>query len=101
MPRSVAAYLADILDACDAIDAVLAGVDLDAYLEQRSIRSSVEREFIIIGEASLVSGALAPNSRSAYLMLVSSLASETCSRTTMLPWTMRRCTVWPQRILVC
>lgn len=51
MPRSVAAYLADILDACDAIDAVLSGVDIKIYLEQRWIRSSVEREFIIIGEA--------------------------------------------------
>jgi len=51
MPRSVAAYLSDILDACDAIDAVLAGVDFDLYLKRRSIRSSVEREFIIIGEA--------------------------------------------------
>ena len=51
MPRSIAAYLADILDACDAIETVLAGLDLDTYLEQRSIRSSVEREFIIIGEA--------------------------------------------------
>jgi uncharacterized protein with HEPN domain len=51
MPRSVAAYLADILDACDAIDSVLAGVDLDTYLAQRSIRSSVERELITIGEA--------------------------------------------------
>ncbi len=51
MPRSVAAYLADILDACDAIEAVLHGIDLNEYLELRSIRSSVEREFIIIGEA--------------------------------------------------
>ena len=50
MPHSVAVYLADILDACEAIESVLAGVDLDSYLEQRSIRSSVEREFIIIGE---------------------------------------------------
>lgn len=51
MPRSVAAYLADIIDACDAIDDVLSGVDLAAYEQQRAIRSSVEREFILIGEA--------------------------------------------------
>jgi uncharacterized protein with HEPN domain len=51
MPRSVAAYLVDILEACEAIEDVLSGVDLPSYLEQRSIRSSVEREFIIIGEA--------------------------------------------------
>jgi uncharacterized protein with HEPN domain len=51
MRRNVATYLADILEACDAIDAVLEGVTLDEYLSTRSIRSSVEREFIIIGEA--------------------------------------------------
>jgi len=48
MPRSRAAYLAD---ACDAVADVLAGVDLDTYCARRSIRSSVEREFTIIGEA--------------------------------------------------
>jgi len=31
MPRSVAAYLADVIDACDAIATVLAGVELAAY----------------------------------------------------------------------
>ena len=51
MPRSVAAYLADIVDACDAVEAVLAGVDLTTYQETRAIRSSVEREFILVGEA--------------------------------------------------
>jgi uncharacterized protein with HEPN domain len=51
MPRSVIAYLADIVDACDAINVVLAGVDLDAYRDTRAIRSAVEREFILIGEA--------------------------------------------------
>ncbi len=30
---------------------MLQGVDLDAYLSRRAIRSSVEREFILIGEA--------------------------------------------------
>jgi uncharacterized protein with HEPN domain len=51
MPRSIAAYLADILDACDAVQDVLAGVDLAAYQRTRAIRSAVEREFILIGEA--------------------------------------------------
>lgn len=51
MPRSVAAYLADILDACDSIASILDGVDLDTYLGTREKRSAVEREFIIIGEA--------------------------------------------------
>ena len=35
----------------DAIEAVLDGVDLDTYRRCRAIRSSVEREFILIGEA--------------------------------------------------
>ena len=51
MPRKVAAYLADIVEACDAIEAALAGVNLETYHTQRIIRSSVEREFILIGEA--------------------------------------------------
>jgi uncharacterized protein with HEPN domain len=51
MPRSAAAYLADVLEACDAIVSVLEGVDLAAYRAERAVRSSVEREFIIIGEA--------------------------------------------------
>jgi uncharacterized protein with HEPN domain len=51
MPRSTAAYLADIVDACDAVAEVLTGVDLGTYCSRRSVRSSVEREFTIIGEA--------------------------------------------------
>lgn len=51
MPRDPRAYLADIIDACSAISAAISGLDLDAYRRERLIRSSVEREFIIIGEA--------------------------------------------------
>lgn len=51
MPRSTAAYLADIVAACDAVAEALAGVDLEAYCSRRLIRSAVEREFTIIGEA--------------------------------------------------
>ena len=51
MPRSAAAYLADIVEACDAIKVVLCDVDLEKYQSERPIRSAVEREFIIIGEA--------------------------------------------------
>ena len=51
MPRSTAAYLADVVDACDAITEVLSGVDLGTYALRRPIRSAVEREFTIIGEA--------------------------------------------------
>jgi uncharacterized protein with HEPN domain len=51
MPHSTAAYLADVIDACDAIAEVLAGVDLATYSGRRPIRSAVEREFTVIGEA--------------------------------------------------
>jgi hypothetical protein len=92
MPRSVAAYLVDILEACEAIEDVLSGVDLPSYLEQRSIRSSVEREFIIIGEAVTGIRHTDLNSRSASRMLASSSALGTYSRTTMPRWMMKRCT---------
>ncbi|NLE10671.1 MAG: DUF86 domain-containing protein [Actinobacteria bacterium] len=61
MPRSTAAYLADIIEACDAIETVLTSVDLPTYQDSRSIRSSVEREFIIIGEAVSALGRVAPD----------------------------------------
>ena len=61
MPRSAAAYLVDIIEACDAIEAVLACVDLPTYRDTRSTRSSVEREFIIIGEAVSALGRVAPD----------------------------------------
>ena len=51
MPRNSAAYLADIVEACDGLAEVLSGVDLETYRERRSVRTSVEREFTIIGEA--------------------------------------------------
>ena len=51
MPRDLTAYLQDILDATAAIDDVMRGVSIEDYRNTRSIRSSVEREFIIIGAA--------------------------------------------------
>lgn len=51
MPRDAQAYLLDIIDACAAVEATLQDVDLQRYLTSRSVRSSVEREFITIGEA--------------------------------------------------
>lgn len=60
MQRSAAAYLADVVDACDAIETVLRDIDLAAYLSNRQVRSSVEREFMIVGEAVSSLGRLAP-----------------------------------------
>ena len=51
MPRDQRSYLADIVESCDAIESALRNLDLGTYRENRLIRSSVEREFIIIGEA--------------------------------------------------
>jgi uncharacterized protein with HEPN domain len=51
MARDTSVYLLDILDACAAIDDVMDGVSLDDYRARRSVRSAVEREFILIGEA--------------------------------------------------
>jgi uncharacterized protein with HEPN domain len=60
MPRDVRAYLLDIVESCDAIQAAITRLDLDSYRSNRLVRSSVEREFIIIGEAAHVLSRLAP-----------------------------------------
>lgn len=51
MPRDVRAYLADIIEACDAIVSAVDGIELEDFQSNRLVRSSVEREFIIVGEA--------------------------------------------------
>ncbi len=61
MRRSPAAYLSDIVEACDAVEEVLHGVSLADYLMTRSVRSAVEREFITIGEAVNILGRVAPH----------------------------------------
>ena len=50
MRRSIAAYLADMIDACEHIVEATAGLDADRYLKNKTIRRSVERDFQIIGE---------------------------------------------------
>lgn len=60
MPRDPRAYLEDIVEACQAISAATRGLDLPAYLANRLVRSAVEREFIIIGEALLALSRRAP-----------------------------------------
>jgi uncharacterized protein with HEPN domain len=49
MQRDERAYLND--EACEAIERALADQDLAAYRSNRLIRSAMEREFIIVGEA--------------------------------------------------
>jgi uncharacterized protein with HEPN domain len=51
MQRDARAYLTDIIEACEAVEQALTSIDLAAYRGTRLIRSAVEREFIIIGEA--------------------------------------------------
>jgi uncharacterized protein with HEPN domain len=51
MARDLSAYLQDVLDACNSIEDVMSGISLDEYRNKRAVRSAVEREFIIIGEA--------------------------------------------------
>ncbi|WP_186698285.1 DUF86 domain-containing protein [Cyanobium sp. NS01] len=51
MARDLSAYLQDVLDACNSIQDVMSGVSLEDYRSTRAMRSAVEREFIIIGEA--------------------------------------------------
>lgn len=43
--------LRDALDACDAILRFVRGLTLDGYLENELVRSAVERQFEIVGEA--------------------------------------------------
>lgn len=51
MRRDPRAFLLDVMDAADAIMQDIDGISLDDYGSSRLIRSAVEREFIIIGEA--------------------------------------------------
>src|SRR5436309_9923287 len=60
MPRDARAYLVDIVESCDAITQAVRGLDLAAYRDNRLVRSSVEREFIIIGEATAALARSAP-----------------------------------------
>lgn len=61
MPRDERAYLADIIDACNAIAVAVSGLKYKDYETNRLVRSSVEREFIIIGEAMAALSHVAPS----------------------------------------
>jgi uncharacterized protein with HEPN domain len=60
MPRDAAAYLREIAEACDSIESILAGVSLEGYIASREKRSATEREFILIGEATVQLRRVAP-----------------------------------------
>ena len=51
MKRDPRAFLSDVIEAGQAIQQAVAGINLDDDRNSRLIRSSVEREFTIIGEA--------------------------------------------------
>ena len=51
MKRDPRAFLSDVIEAGRAIQMAVDGINLDDYCKSRLVRSSVEREFIIIGEA--------------------------------------------------
>ena len=51
MPLDPRAYLVDIIESWDAIASAVSGLGLREYEANRLVRSSVEREFVIIGEA--------------------------------------------------
>jgi uncharacterized protein with HEPN domain len=61
MPRDALAFLSDIIESCDAIAEALLGLDLDEYKRNRLVRSSVERECIIIGEGISALSRVAPD----------------------------------------
>ncbi len=50
-PRDLLAWLEDIREAIAAIQTAVAGIELESYCSNRQIRSAVEREFLLIGEA--------------------------------------------------
>ena len=60
MQRDPRAYLSDIVEAAAAISDATSSIDEAGYQASRLIRSSVEREFIIIGEALKVISQRAP-----------------------------------------
>jgi len=51
MPRDKRAYLWDVLQAADAIQRFVAGVDAQTYATTEVVHSAVERKFEVIGEA--------------------------------------------------
>ena len=51
MPRDVRVYLYDILQACDEVSSFVEGKAFEDYTESSLLRSAVERQLAIVGEA--------------------------------------------------
>ena len=54
MVRDITAYLYDIIEACNSIASILAGVSFEAFASTRKKRSAAQHEFLLIGEATSV-----------------------------------------------
>jgi uncharacterized protein with HEPN domain len=52
MPHDERAYLADIIECCDAIAVAVRGLELEDYEANRLVRSSVERILILFSRRS-------------------------------------------------
>ena len=61
MPHDKRAYLSDIIESCNAITVAVNNLTLESYEDNRLVRSSVEREFIIIGEAMATLSRISPD----------------------------------------
>ena len=59
-PRDLRMFMYDVLEACRAIEDVSRGHTLETYRATRHLRSSIEREFITIGEALRRAGHVEP-----------------------------------------
>jgi hypothetical protein len=90
MQRDDRAYLNDIVEACAAIESALSGLDLAAYRADRLVRSAVEREFTIVGEAVAVLSRVAPQVvaqiTQARRIVDSATSSRTNTRPSTMPW---------------
>jgi hypothetical protein len=49
--HDISTCLCDIVDSCDSVSPIHAGISIDAYAETREKRPAVELEFIVIGAA--------------------------------------------------
>jgi hypothetical protein len=90
MQRDERAYPNDIIEACAAIERALSGLDLAAYRADRLVRSAVEREFIIVGEAVAALSRASPQaslrSRTPVASSTSATSSRTSIRVSTTPW---------------